>query len=158
MDGGKLSQLTPLFGGGIDASWVMAATVKHHQVASRGILQATQQAIKVQRMVGSVIVGIFPHLQTHGGEDVFMVWPAWVADSNALSIGLIGDKVSRYPQGTGATGRLHGTCALVSDDRALFTEQQLLRAVGEYRNTFNTEIVFGGLILQQILLSFFDAG
>jgi len=48
-------------------------------------------------------------------------------------------------------------CALVGNDRALFAEKQLLRAVSKCRNTFNSEIVFGGLILQQILLSFSDA-
>ncbi|MNT35254.1 hypothetical protein D3C72_1712750 [compost metagenome] len=87
-----------------------------------------------------------------------MVRPAWVADPDAFSAGLVGDEVSCHTQAAGATRRLRGARTLVGNDWALFAEQQLLRAVGESGDALNAEIVFGGFIFQQILLSFFNAG
>jgi hypothetical protein len=53
---------------------------------------------------------------------------------------------------------LRGAGAFIGDNRAAFTEQQLLGAATKFRNTIDAEVVFGGFIFQQILLCFFNAG
>jgi hypothetical protein len=99
-----------------------------------------------------------PALPGDGAKHIFMVRPAWVADPDAFSAGLVGDEVSCHTQAAGAPGGLRGARTLVGNDWTLFAEQQLLRAVGESGDALNAEIVFGGFIFQQILLSFFHAG
>ena len=132
----------------------MAAAVEQHHIAGLRLFQAVQQAVEIQRVVGGVVVGVFQHFQAHGAKDVLVVRPAWVANPDAFGAGLVSDKVCRNAQAAGAAWRLCGARATIGDDRALFAEQQFLRAAGERRDALNTEIVFGGLIFQQILLSF----
>lgn len=54
----------------------------------------------------------------------------------------------RYRLGSAPCGRVF------AHNGAAFAEQQLLGAATKFRDTINTEVVFGGFVFQQILLSF----
>lgn len=77
-----------------------------------------------------------------------MVGAARVTYPDTLSGGLAGDKLCGNTQATGAARRLCATCTLFTDNRALLSEQQFLRAQGEFRQAIDPEIVFGRFIFQ----------
>jgi hypothetical protein len=117
--------------------------------------QAGQQTVKVQRVVSRVVVGIFTHFQTRRVKHALVVRPAWVAYPHAFHEVFFARKSaatrSAVPPGLRGAG-------VYRHNRAAFTEQQLLGAATKFRNTIDTEVVFGGFIFQQILLCFFNAG
>ena len=154
----QICQLLPLLQRRVDTGWVMAAAMEQHHVTRLGFIQARQQAVEVEGMLFRIVVVIFAYFQARSAKDALVVRPAWVADPNALHVSVFCEEIRRYAQCACAAWGLSGARAFVTNDAVAFAEQQLLRAATKLRNTINTEIVFGGLILQQILLSFFNAG
>ncbi len=155
---GELRQGLPLIQSRIDAGWVVAAAVEQHHVTRLGVVEACQQAVKVQRMVSRVIVSIFAHLQPGCIKHAFMVRPAWVAHPDAHNVGVFRQEVCRHAQRASAARGLRRTGALVVNDRIAFAKQQLLGATAKFRDPVNAEIVLRRLVLQQILLGFLHAG
>lgn len=150
-----MRQLLPLFQRRIDAGWVVAAAVEQHDITRLRFVQTGQQAIEIQLVVGGIVVSVFAYFQPGSAENAFMVRPAWVAYPYSFYVGVFGKEISRYAQAAGAARGLGGAGALIVDNCASFTKQQLLSAATKLRNTINTEVVFGGFIFQQILLGFF---
>lgn len=150
-----MRQLLPLFQRRIDAGWVVAAAVEQYDITRLCLVQAGQQAVEIKLVVGGIIISIFAHFQPGGAENAFMVWPAWIAYPYPFNVGVFGKEISRNAQAAGTAWGLGGAGALIVDNCASFTEQQLLSAATKLRNTINTEVVFGGFIFQQILLGFF---
>ena len=155
---GQLRQLLPLLQRRIDTGWVMAAAMEQNHVTRLGFIEACQHTVEVEGMVGRIVIGIFANFQTCGIKDAFVVRPARVAYPDAFYCGVLRQEVSGNAQGAGAARGLGGTCALIADDGASFTEQQFLGAATKFRNTVDTQIVFCGFIFQQILFCFFNAG
>ena len=136
----------------------MAAAVEQHHITRLRFVQACQQAIKVESMVCRIVVSVFAHFQTCRVKDALVVRPAWVAHPDTLNRGVFRKEIRRHTQCAGTAWCLCCTRTFVTHNCATFTEQQLLRAATKFRNTINTEVVFGGFIFQQILLSFLYAG
>ena len=155
---GQLSQLFPLLKRRIDTGWVMAAAVEQHHIARLGFAQAGQQAVEIQRVAGCVVVGVFTHFQTRRIKHALMVRPAWIAYPHTLHRSVFRQEICRHAQCAGTAWGLRRAGAFFAHNGAAFAEQQLLGAATKFRDTINTEVVFGGFVFQQILLSFFDAG
>ena len=118
----QLRQLLPLFQRRINAGWVMAAAVEQNDIARLRLRQAVQQAVKVQRMVLCVVIGIFTHFQTRRIEYALMVRPAWIAHPDAFYIGIFSEKIRCHTQCAGAARGLGSAGAFVGDKRIAFAE------------------------------------
>ena len=155
---GQLRQMFPLLKRWIDTGWVVAAAVEQHHVTCLRLTQARQQAVKVQRVVCCVVVGVFTHFQTRRVKYALVVRPAWIAYPDTLHRGVFRKEIRRHAQRAGTARGLCRTGTFVTHNCTAFTEQQLLGAATKFRDTINTEVVFGGFVFQQILLSFLNAG
>ena len=96
----------------------MAAAVKQHHITGLGLFQAVQQAVEIQCVVGGVVVGV-PGLPGPTALKTFL----WFGQLGLLiqmrfGAGLVGDKVRRHAQATGAAWRLLVRRATIGDDRA----------------------------------------
>ena len=148
----------PLLKRWIDTGWVVAAAVEQHHVTRLRFAQARQQAVKVERVVCRVVVSIFTYFQTRRVKDALVVWPAWVAHPYALNRGVFRKEIRRHAQRAGTARGLCCASTFAAHNFAAFTEQQFLSTATKFRDTINTEVVFGGFVFQQILFSFFNAG
>ena len=136
----------------------MAAAVEQHHITRLSLVQAGQQTVEVQRVVSRVVVSIFAYFQACRVEYALVVWPAWVAHPDTLNRGVFRKEIRRDAQRAGTARGLCCTRTLVAHNCTAFAEQQFLSATTKFRDTINTEVIFGGFIFQQILLSFFNAG
>ena len=147
----------PLLKRWIDTGWVVAAAVEQHHVTRLRFAQACQQAVKVQRVVCCVVVGVFTHFQTRRIKYALVVRPAWIAYPDTLHRGVFARKSAAtrsapVPPGSVPYGHVcHSQLHCLYRTAAHGCSDQI-QGYHQYRGSF------GGFVFQQILLSFLNAG
>ena len=152
-----LGQGAPLIASGVDTGRVVAAAVQQHQIAGLNFSQRGLHGGKIEPLGGGVVVLVPLDGQASGLEYADVVGPGGIGDPDGLGQTVAHHEFGGDTQSTGTARRLGGLGTATGNQRSILSEQQLLHDAAIFDIAFNTEVVLGLLVGQELLLGFLDA-
>ena len=152
-----LGQCAPLISGRVDTGRVVAAAVQQHQIACLHFSQRGLHGGKVETLAGRIVVLVPLDGKASSLEHADVVGPGGIGDPDSLGQTVAHHELGGDAQGTGTARRLSSLGPAAGDQRRIVPEQQLLHDAAIFDIAFDTEVILGLLVGQELLLGFLDA-
>ena len=155
--GALFGQGAPLISCGVNAGRVVAAAVQQHQIAGLRFAERGLHGGKVETLGRRIVVLVPLDGEAGGLEHADVVGPGGIGDPDGLGQTVAHHELGGDAQGTCTTRRLGCLGAAAGNQGGILPEQQLLHYAAIFDIAFNTEVVLGLLVGEQLLLCFLDA-